>query len=198
MAVTTVLFVVCYDILKRRQFKMAFIVGTTLAWLGYILCCIWRAPDTRRAYGLSSHDLRQSALLASGVFVVGATFCLVVAFTHQRLHLYPHMLLSALLYPAWGLVQQTLVQAMVVRNLSGSLATPWVVVIAGLLFGAVHWPDLALAAATAILGAVFTVIFLHWPSVWALGLCHGWLGVLFYFWVLKRDPWEKTMPGAHS
>jgi membrane protease YdiL (CAAX protease family) len=105
------------------------------------------------------------------------------------------MLLLAVLYPAWGLVQQVLVQGMVVRNLEGALSPPAIAVAAGLLFGAVHLPHVALAAATALLGAVFTLIFLRSRNVWPLGLCHGWLGVLFYAWVLARDPWREIVGG---
>jgi len=60
---------------------------------------------------------------------------------------------------------------------------------AGILFGLVHLPHVQLAVATAALGAVFTLIFVRWRNVWPLGVCHGWLGVFFYYWVLGRDPW---------
>jgi hypothetical protein len=39
-------------------------------------------------------------------------------------------------------------------------------------------------------------IFLRWRNVWPLGICHGWLGVLFYFWVLGRDPWLEILGGV--
>src|SRR5262249_19674259 len=107
-----------------------------------------------------------------------------------------HMWILALLYPVWGLVQQLLVQAMVVRNLTPVLSLPLVVAIAAVLFGLVHLPDMELALATALLGGIFTLIFTRWRNVWALGICHGLLGVFFYFWVLGRDPWLEIMGGA--
>src|SRR5262249_14697470 len=108
----------------------------------------------------------------------------------------PQMLILALLYPLWGLVQQLLVQAMVVRNLVPVVSLPVVVTLAVVLFGLVHLPHLALALATALLGGVFTLTFIRCRNVWALGVCHGLLGVFFYFWVLGRDPWLEILAGA--
>ena len=45
-----------------------------------------------------------------------------------------------------------------------------------------------LVLATALLGLVFTPIYLRWRNLWPLGLYHGWLGALCYFWVIGRDP----------
>lgn len=88
-----------------------------------------------------------------------------------------------------------LVEGIFVRTVvairSGILPKLLATVTAALLFGAVHLPDLRLAAATCLLGAVFTLIYLRWRNLWPLGLYHGWLGVFFYYWVLRRDPWAE-------
>lgn len=190
---TAALHFVFYDLLPGRGI---FILATAVVWTTYFTFRIRRSPEARREYGLSFHGLRQSTLAASVVFLAGAMFCLIVAHSHGGVHFVPSMLILALLYPLWGLLQQLLVQAMVVRNLAPRVASPLVVAIAGLLFGVVHLPHLVLAASTAILGAIFTVIFLRWRNVWALGVCHGWLGVIFYFWVLQRDPWLEIVSGV--
>ena len=41
--------------------------------------------------------------------------------------------------------------------------------------------------------AAFTVVFLRHRNVWPLGICHGLLGVVFYSWVLGRDPWWEML-----
>src|SRR5262249_24483514 len=102
------------------------------------------------------------------------------------------MLVLLGLYPVWGLVQQLLVQGIFVRPVTaagaGVLKKLSVTVLAALLFAAVHLPDVKLAAATCLIGAVFTTIYIRWRNLWPLGLYHGWLGVFFYYWVLGRDP----------
>ena len=102
-----------------------------------------------------------------------------------------------LLYPIWGVVQQLLVQGMVAANLSdapGGLGSPYAVTpIAAVLFGAVHVPNWKLTAATFAMGLAFTPLYLRHRNLWPLGLYHGWLGALFYVWVLDRNPWRDIV-----
>jgi CAAX prenyl protease-like protein len=171
-----------------------FIVVTILAWSVYIFLRIRHSPENRRDFGLTTDGLRQSARTASWILAVGVTLSLIIGLWRGTVRWSPHMLVLAALYPLWGLVQQLLVQAMVVRNLLSVLSRPLVVVIAAVLFGLVHVPDVYLALATALMGGLFTVVFIRWRNVWALGVCHGLLGVVFYFWVLGTDPLEKVVP----
>jgi membrane protease YdiL (CAAX protease family) len=93
-----------------------------------------------------------------------------------------------LIYPLWGLVQQFALQVLVARNLQ-TLGIP--AVLAGLLFGAAHLPDLPLAGLTALGGVLWCAVYARAPNLWALGLCHAWLGALAYYGVLHRDPWGE-------
>jgi hypothetical protein len=190
---TAILHFIFYEVLSGRGL---FIVVTILAWSTYVVFRIRRDPEALREYGLSSHALGRSAAAASVVLFAGVAFCAMVGLSRGGVQFVPHMLILALLYPIWGLLQQVLVQAMVVRNLGPVASTPVVITIAAVLFGIVHLPHVVLAVSTAILGAVFTLIFTRWPNVWALGICHGWLGVFFYYWVLGRDPWLEIVGGA--
>jgi uncharacterized protein len=190
---TATLHFVFYDLLLGRGL---FIVATILAWSTYFVIRIRRHPETLRHFGLSVEGLRQSVAASSVILVVGIAICLAVGLTRGTVRLVPHMLILVLLYPLWGLVQQLLVQAMVVRNLVPVLSLPVVVAIAAILFGVVHLPHVELALATALLGGLFTVVFIRWRNVWALGVCHGLLGVFFYLWVLGRDPWLEIVAGA--
>ena len=95
------------------------------------------------------------------------------------------------LYPLWGWIQQFLIQALVVRNLERHrfFSHPFCLVPASaVLFALVHAPYVPLMLATFGLGLAFTPIYLRWRNLWPLGLYHGWLGALFYVWVLGRDP----------
>ena len=192
---TAALHFVFYDLLPGRGM---FIIVTGIAWSAYFFFRIRHSPETRRAFGLSRDGLRQSGVAAFLILVVGMLICLVIGFSRGNFRLAPDMLILALLYPLWGLVQQLLVQAMVVRNLISVLSVPFVVVIAGALFGVVHLPHVALALSAALIGALFTLIFLRWGNVWALGVCHGWLGVFFYFWVLGRDGGSRSSAGPNT
>ena len=109
------------------------------------------------------------------------------------------LLVLAVTYPLWGLAQQLLVQGLVVGNLAKlpRLAQrPWIAAcVGGLLFGAVHWPFPELMVATTLMGTVFGLIYLRYRNLWPLGLAHGWLGALFFLWVMDKDPVALTLAG---
>ncbi len=189
---TAALHFVFYDLLPGRG---VFIAVTAIGWIAYIVLRSRQDPSALREFGLSRDGLRPTAKAAAAIFIAGGVACVAIGRARGPLVLDVHMLWTALLYPAWGLLQQVLVLGIVARHLSRSLPAIVVVAVAAVLFGAVHLPHLALAGATAALGAVFTAVYLRWRNVVPLGVVHGWLGVLFYFWVLGRDPWLEIAGG---
>lgn len=168
-----------------------------LSWGGYIY---YRARTDRRflsKVGFSSKNLGKGFRDATFA-ALGATALLAgLAERNQSLILHRDLIPLLLLYPAWGLVQQFLVQGLVSRNLTkaeGWFSSPYVVTpISAALFGSVHLPNWKLTAGTFALGLAFTPIYLKHGNLWPLGLYHGWLGALFYFWVLERNPWKETV-----
>jgi hypothetical protein len=132
---------------------------------------------------------------AALLIVVASAFA-VYAGPHGKLRFPPHAAWLFLLYPAWGLVQQFLVLAVVVGNLElvPALARRkgWVVVLGAALFAAVHGSDGWLVVATFLLELVLVPLYLRYRNLWPLGILHGWLGALFYLWVLGRDIWVEN------
>jgi len=177
--------------------RATFITLSIAGWTAYIATRLWNDPSCLLVWGFSRQGLR-TALTATTVVALPATALMaIIALSQDALSLQWHMLPLLLLYPIWGLVQQFLVQALVAANLkraAPAISSTWIVTpICGLLFGIVHLPDLRLAGCTFLLGLVFTPIYLKWRNLWPLGLYHGWLGVLFYFWILRRDPWSEVI-----
>lgn len=172
-----------------------FIALAIVCWTIYIAFRIHRDDSALSSWGFRSINLRKT-LITSSIVVAIAIFAMI-AISKGKLFFHWHMLPLLLLYPIWGLIQQFLVQAMVVNNLtmiSDRRSFRWMVtILAAVLFGLVHIPDLELMAATFCLGLAFTPIYLSWRNLWPLGIYHGWLGVLFYFWVLGRDPWLEVL-----
>lgn len=172
--------------------KAAFIALATVAWTAYLVWSVRRERGVVDEWGLGRRGLRETVPAAGLVLVVGAIALAAasVALGHFRLHW--HMLPLLALYPVWGVVQQFVVQGLLARNLDASGAHPAVTTLAtAALFGLVHWPDRFLMAATFALALLFTPIWLRHRNVWPLGIAHGWLGVLAYYWLLGRDPWTE-------
>jgi CAAX prenyl protease-like protein len=174
----------------------AWFIGLAVAsWAIYIVVRVRRDGSALSSWGFRSINLRKTVIATSVVAAV-AIFAMI-RISNGALFVHWHMLPLLLLYPIWGVIQQFLVQAMVVDNLSlisRRTSFRWMVIIlAATLFGLVHIPDVKLMAATFCLGMAFTPIYLRWRNLWPLGIYHGWLGVIFYFWVLHRDPWLEVL-----
>jgi hypothetical protein len=183
------------DVLHMRGVFIAAALG---CWLCYLAARVRAQPTLLAEWGFSAAHLGPSFAATAAV---AACVIAALAWTASRrgsLPVHWHMLPLLLLYPLWGLFQQLLVQGLVVRPLALGIA-PVVsrgtaVLLSAALFGAVHLPDTPLAAATAVMGLVFTPLYLRWGNLWPLGLFHGWLGMAFYFWYLGRDPWFEVFP----
>jgi hypothetical protein len=173
----------------------AFIPLATLGWGGYVAYRARTDPGFLRRAGLTSENLgaafRDASLVAAGSVALMAG----VGAARGTLRLRWQVLPLVALYPAWGLVQQFLVQGLFARHLAsarGPVGSPWVVTpVSAALFGAVHVPSWDLVAGTTALGAVFTPLYLQHRNLWPLGVYHGALGALYYDWVLGRDAWKS-------
>lgn len=174
------------------ELRGLFIAVALVAWSTYIASRVRSDPRVLVAWGLSSQGLRPTIRVGALVATLALAAMALHAVLLENLRLHWHMLPLLLLYPVWGLVQQLLVQGMFVSNVlpvsSRPLARAGAIVVAGLLFGCVHLPDLVSVSSTALMGTVFAGIFVRHRNVWPLGVLHGVLGVPFFFWVLERDP----------
>jgi hypothetical protein len=171
--------------------RVLYIIAIVLAWSVYVAVRVRKHPEFLVAWGFCRRGLGKTMIAISIIFLVGAAVCAGIGAWRGSMAVSFHMLILSLLYPLWGTGQQFLVQALAVRNLAGFMPAWLVTLLAGILFGAVHLPSLELAAATLVMGLLFTPVYLRWRNLWPLGVCHGWLGILFYYWVLQRDPWME-------
>lgn len=89
-----------------------------------------------------------------------------------------------LLYPLWGMAQQFAMQSFTYRRLResfGGIALS--AALTATLFGALHYPNLALAGTTLVGGFVWCLLYQRQPNLFTLAVSHGWLAVLLrYSW----------------
>ncbi|OFV79465.1 MAG: hypothetical protein A2Y78_04960 [Acidobacteria bacterium RBG_13_68_16] len=178
--------------------KTAFVIAAAAVWLAYVL---WRRRVDRAV--LHTWGLRRDNLAAAGkaaVAVAAPLAVCAVAYGFAAAHFPPPrgFWLILLLYPAWGIAQQFLLNAMLARNLSAVLPGWAAVLASAVLFAASHAPDLPVVALTVPAGALWVLMYRRWPNLWALGIAHGILGTLVFYGVLGRDPLALllgTIPG---
>ncbi len=165
-------------------------------WLAY-LAARGRVPGEFDAFGLRRWGLTASLAPTACTGALGVVACAIVGLTRGSLAIDPNFVPLLLLYPLWGLVQQLVVLGIVAGNLEalGVRHGVLVPIVAG-AFALVHVPDWPLTTATLLLGAACGLLFLRFRNLWPLAVLHGWLGVVFYRWVLERDPWADLVTGG--
>ncbi len=175
-----------------------FIVGACVFWIAFV---ILRGRQDRRIFrewGFRYDDLFRASLIPFVMVLLAVPCMALYASLKGQLSFPAHTLLPLLLYPVWGVVQQFLILGLVVGNLSKISFLKknplFMILLGAFIFGAVHLPDPLLTAATTGLALVYVPLFLHFRHLWPLGVVHGWLGTLFYLWVLNIDPWLQLFP----
>lgn len=174
-----------------------FIAAACLFWAAFVTARAWRHRNVLRDWGFRTDNFAGPGTASAVIFALTATVFAAYAHWHGTLRLPTHILLLLLLYPIYGVVQQFLALAVVVGNLERVRAfrrRKWLVIpIGAALFGAAHAFDVRLVAATFLLELVVIPLYLWRRNLWAYGVLHGWVGALFWLWVLGRDQWAETL-----
>lgn len=187
-----------YYVFKYLGARSVFIITAVCFWLVFIYNHAKNDSTAMDNWGFRGKNLSRcfltATLLSVPILVTMAGF----ASSRGKLTFPAHAWILLALYPIWGIIQQFLVQALVVRNLARSslaLSPASIVLIGATVFAMAHLNNLRLLLGTFGLGLVFVPLYLRYRNLWPLGLYHGWLGTFFYFWILHRDPWSKLLKG---
>ena len=101
-----------------------------------------------------------------------------------------------IVYPIWGTIQQFLVIGLVAGNVKDSKKNDFpdavIIFLTALLFGLLHYPFYWLMAGTFVLALFYGYVYLRKRNVYVMGIFHGWLGGLFFYTVVGRDPFEEV------
>ena len=173
-----------------------FIPVAVAGWGGYVGARALTELGFLGELGLTGGDLgraaRDVALLSAGAGLGMAAY----GAANGSLRLDRTLVPLLVLYPVWGITQQTLVQGFLTRHLDAAgLPVSAVVPVSAAAFGVVHVPNWPLTAATTAMGGAFAPLYLRDGAVVPLGVAHGVLGALFYVWVLDRDPYGEIFRG---
>ena len=174
---------------SRAGASGAYVPVVVVGWGGYVGYRAATEPGYLAGLGFTGRNFGRAArdvgLLAGGAALAMAAYGAANGSLRVDAGLVPILVL----YPAWGLTQQMLVQGFVTRHLDAAgLPALAVVSASAVAFGSVHVPNGPLTAATTALGAAFAPLYLRDRTLWPLGVAHGALGALFYVWVLDEDP----------
>jgi hypothetical protein len=180
-----------YVVSDGLGFKLPYIVAACLFWAGYVLLRARAEPGRLAAWGFTGAGFGASTRRLAPFAAAGAVACLLYGLWSGRMLLHWHMLPLLLLYPAWGLVQQFLIVALLAGNLRDGLGVGerWAVAATAMAFAAVHLPSPQLVVTTFVMAVVTTTTWFRVRNLYPIGVFHGWLATLIYYLVLGEDPW---------
>jgi membrane protease YdiL (CAAX protease family) len=167
--------------------KTPLVVGGVALWAIYLAAQVRRKPDVLRRWGLRADTLKPAAREAAAITLPLAGIMVAYGFARGHLPPPPGFWLILALYPAWGLAQNFLLNAMLARNLRTVMSESPAVALATLLFSLSHAPDLEIMALTLFVAPIWLVLYRRHPNLWVLGVAHGLLGTLAFFALLGRD-----------
>lgn len=126
-----------------------------------------------------------------GTLAVALLFAVVGGWVRQAAPVVTATMLAALvMFVPWALLQQALFQLYLLGRLCALMpAAPPTALAAvnGLLFGAVHLPDIELTVLTIVGGAVWSWYYLRDRCLVPIALSHAVLGTTYYYWIRGDD-----------
>jgi membrane protease YdiL (CAAX protease family) len=178
------------------NWRLVFIATAIIFWSCYVIYRSKTNPGILKYWGFRTDNFKK---VVQTILPFGA-LCLVifigVGLYQNTIRITWHIIPILVLYPIWGIVQQFLLIALIVGNLqdyeNSRFSRGLIIIIAALLFGMIHYPFAWLILGTFILAIFYGLIYSKERNIYALGIFHGWLGGLFFYTVVDRDPFIET------
>lgn len=177
------------------NWRFPFVLGASIFWLVYIWYRSKTSKGILKYWGFRTDNFGTvlKMVLPFGVTAVLAFF--IIGGIQGTINPTWHIIPVFLFYPLWGSIQQFLLIGLVAGNLYNNrekkINKHLSVLLAAILFALVHYPDYWLIGGTFILAIFYGYIYLKERNLYVLGIFHGWLGALFYYTVLDRDPFYE-------
>lgn len=174
------------------NWRFPFVLSATILWCAYIWYRNKTTKGVLKYWGFRTDNFTKvlKIVLPFGVSTVALFF--VIGAIQGTLNMTWHIIPVLLFYPLWGTIQQFLLIGLVAGNLydnpNRKIGKHAIVLFAATLFALVHYPEYWLIGGTFILAIFYGYIYLKEKNLYVLGIFHGWLGALFYYTVLDRDP----------
>ena len=181
------------------EWKLPFIIIAILGWTIYVISRARRDAGILQHWGFTKVTFRQVLRMVLPFGIVSIIVFLAIGFYRDTINLTWHIIPILILYPIWGTVQQFLVIGLVAGNINGlthrtSRSIP-IIFVTALLFGSLHYPHYWLILGTFVLALFYGYIYLKARNVYVMGILHGWLGGIFFYTVVGRDPFAEVFGG---
>lgn len=177
------------------NWRFPFVAMAIISWITYIIYRSKKQPTTLKYWGFRTDNFKTVLKKVLPFGLLAVISFIGVGFYQSTINITWHIIPILILYPLWGTIQQFLLIALTAGNLQDlkgqKLNKGVIILLSALLFGFIHYPYSWLMIATFILAIFYGWLYLKERNIYVLGLFHGWLGGIFYYTVLERDPFAE-------
>jgi uncharacterized protein len=178
------------------QWKLPFILIAIVSWASYVMYQHKTNVGILKYWGFRTDNFREVTKMVLPFGIAFVVIFLIIGFRRDTVNVTWHILPILVLYPIWGIIQQFLVIGLVAGNLwdltNSRLSDAMIVFLTAILFGLLHYPFYWLIIGTFVLAMLYGAIYLRSRNIYVMGLFHGWLGALFFYTVVGRDPFAEV------
>ncbi|MCU4165466.1 CPBP family glutamic-type intramembrane protease [Carboxylicivirga caseinilyticus] len=178
------------------NWRLLFIVCAITFWVLYVVFIQKKDKEALHMWGFRTDNFWKVTGMVTPFGVIAIILFTLIGWYQNTLNFTWHLLPILILYPMWGIVQQFLVIGIIAGNLQ-SMKTYKIpafinIILTAILFGLFHYPFWWLVTGTFFLALFYGYIYLKQRNIYVLGIFHGWLGALFYYTVVGRDPFLEV------
>jgi membrane protease YdiL (CAAX protease family) len=175
--------------------KLFYISGAILFWIAFIFIKYRKNNAILKEWGFQRDHFKRSILFLLPFAIFTSFLILLYGVKVNATFLNWHIIPILIFYPLWGVIQQFMLVGLIganLRTLSGRrLGQTWIILITSLMFALAHIPVYPVMLLAFCMELFFTYSYFRWKNLWSLGLVHGWVAGLLYFFVLERDMWDE-------
>lgn len=174
------------------NWRFPFVAIAITCWLIYIIYRSKKQRGILHYWGFRFDNFKKVVKMILPFGLLAIVAFAATGFINGTINITWHIIPILILYPLWGTIQQFLLIALTAGNIQDfehhQLNKQLTILIAAILFALMHYPYSWLIMGTFILALLYGFIYLKERNIYALGIFHGWLGGIFYYTVVDRDP----------
>lgn len=176
--------------------RLPYVVVVIIAWGGYMLYRYKKDKSVLKSWGFRFDNFKPVLKRMLPFAITSIVAFIIIGSIQGTINVTWHVLPLLITYPIWGSMQQFLTIGLIAGNLKElkavKLSKLVIIVVTAILFSIVHYPSVWLMIGTFVLALFYGYIYLKSRNIYVMGLFHGWLGALFYYTVVDRDPFAEV------
>ena len=183
-----------YDSCCEQKIAVA---AAAIFWVLYLIPRACKEEGICKEWGFTGKNFKPAMKWVgiAGVILIGGAIAYGLVCQNAKFN--SNILKAIPLYILWGTIQQFIFISLFAGNLQDSqnikLRKWLIILITSILFLALHTSRMELMIVTFPMAGLCTFLFLKYRNLFPLGIFHGVVGAVFYYFVLNEDPWADLI-----